>query len=172
MLRAHVIGFCKKNTVNLLSQVAPLADRMDADDFKFSRSPYAIESTGSSVTSRVQRSSPQRHSPEHAEAAPTPIPQGPSEAQHARSPPQPWMSPQTEGDAVGVGVNQFGTNVVVLERWHPSPSDLTHPKANPNWEDVKTDTNWKNQQRNPPESAECRRGGEIPGDPLLSSWCI
>ena len=118
------------------------------NDFKFSRSPYAIESTGSFVTSRVQRSSPPQRSPEHAEAAPTPIPEGPGEAQHAGSPPQPRMLPQTEGDAGGAGVNQFGTNVVVLERWNPSPIDLTRPKANPTWEDVETDTNWENQQQN------------------------
>ena len=116
MLGAYVIGFCEKNTVNCLSRVAPIADRMDANDFKFSRSPYAIEPAGSSVTSKVQRSSPQRHSPKRAEAAPTPIPEGPAEAQHAGSPPQPRTSPETEGDAGGAGVNQFGTNVVVLER--------------------------------------------------------
>ena len=73
MLGAHVIGFCEKRTVNNLSRVAPLADRMDANDFKFSRSLYAIESAGSSVTSRVPRSTPQRHSPDRAEAAPMPI---------------------------------------------------------------------------------------------------
>ena len=82
MLGAHVIGFCEKRTVNNLSRVAPLADRMDVNDFKFSRSPYAIDSVGSSVSSRVQRSSPEWHSPERAEAAPTPIP-GPGEAQYA-----------------------------------------------------------------------------------------
>ena len=87
MLGANVIGFCKKRTINNLSQVAPLVDRMDANDFKFSRSPYAIESAGSSITSRVQRSSPQRHSLEHAEAVPTPILERPIEAQHAESPP-------------------------------------------------------------------------------------
>ena len=140
MLGAHVIGFCEKNTVNHLSRVAPIADRMDANDLKFSQSPYAIESAGSSVTSRVQRSSPQRRSPEHAEAAPTPILEGPGEAQHAGSPPQPWTSPQIEGDAGGAGVNQFGTNIHVLERWHPSAIDLTRPKANPTSEDVETDT--------------------------------
>ena len=48
-------------------------------------------------------------------------------------------------------MNQFGTNVVVLERWHPSSIDLTRPGANPNWEDVETDTEWENQQRNRPE---------------------
>ena len=131
MLGAHVIGFCEKNTVNHLSRVAPIADRMDANDFKFSRSPYAIESAGSFVTSRVQRSSPPRRSPERAEAASTPILEGPGEAQHAGSPRQPRMSPQTEGDAGGAGVNQFGTNIVVLERWNPSPIDLTRPEANP-----------------------------------------
>ena len=139
--------------MNRLSQVVPLADRMDANDFKFSRSPYAIESAGSSVTSRVQRNSPQRHSSKRAEAAPTPIPEGPGEAQHAGSPLQPQTSPQTEGNAASAGVNQFGTNVVVLKRWHPSPIDLTRPEANPTWEDVETDTNWENQLQNRPESA-------------------
>ena len=116
MLGAHVIGFCEKNTVNRLSRVAPIADKMDANDFKFSSSPYAIESTGSFVTSRVQRSSPPWRSPERAEGAPTPILEGPGEAQHAGSPPQPQTSPQTEGNTGGAGVNEFGTNVVVLER--------------------------------------------------------
>ena len=153
MLGAHVIGFCQKRTVNNLNRVAPLADRMDANDFKFSRSPYAIESAGSYVTSRVQRSTPQQHSPEHAEAAPTPIPEGPGEAQHAGSPPQPRTSPQTKGDAVGAGVNQFGTNNHVLESWEPSPIDLRRAEANPNWKDVETDTDWENQQRNRPEPA-------------------
>ena len=115
MLGAHVIGFCEKNTVNCLNQVAPLADKMDSNDFKFSRSLYAIQSAGSFVTSRVQRSTLERHSPERAEAAPTPILEGLGEAQHAGSPPQPRTSPQTEGDAAGAGVNQFGTNVHVLE---------------------------------------------------------
>ena len=132
MLGAHVIGFCEKNTVNRLSRVAPIADKMDTNDFKFWRSPYAIESAGSSVTSRVQRSSPPRRSPERAEGVPTPILEGPGEAQHAGSPPQPQTSPHTEGDAGGASVNQFGTNVVVLERWNPSPIDLTRPEANPN----------------------------------------
>ena len=144
MLGAHVIGFCEKRTVNNLNRVAPLADKMDANDFKFSRSPYAIESVGSSVTSRVQRSSPQRHSPERAEVAPTAIPEGPGEAQHAGSPPQPRTSPQIEGDAARAGVNQFGTNVHVLQRLEPSPIDLTRAEANPNWEEVETDTEWEN----------------------------
>ena len=126
---------------------------MDANDFKFSKSPYAIESVGSSVTSRVQRSSPQRRSSERAEAAPTAILEGPAEAQHARSPPQHWTSPQIEGDAGGAGVNQFGINVVVLEPWHPSPIDLTRPEANPTWEDVETNTDWENQLWNRPEPA-------------------
>ena len=99
MLGAHIIGFSEKGTVNNLSRVAPLADRMDMNDFKFSRSPYAIDSAGSSVSSRVQRSNPERHSPEHAEAAPTPILEGPGEAQHAGSPPQTRMSPPSEGPA-------------------------------------------------------------------------
>ena len=50
-------------------------------------------------------------------------------------------------------MNQFGTNVVVLERWNPSPIDLTRPEANPTWEDVKTDTDWENQLWNRPEPA-------------------
>ena len=87
MLGAHVIGFCEKGTVNNLSRVAPLADRMDVNDCKFSRSPYAIDSAGSSISSRVQRSSPEQHSPQRVEAAPTPIPEGLGEAQHAGSPP-------------------------------------------------------------------------------------
>ena len=53
--------------------------------------------------------------------------------------------PQSEGDAAGAGVNQFGTNVHVLERWDPSPIDLRRAEANPNWEDVETDTDWENQ---------------------------
>ena len=116
MLGAHVLGFCEKITVNRLNRVAPIADKNDTNDFKFLRSPYTIEFAGSSVTSRVQRSSPPRRSPERAEGAPMPIPEGPAEVEHAESPPQPQTSPQTEGDATSAGVNQFGTNVVVLER--------------------------------------------------------
>ena len=174
MLGAHVIGFCEKRTVNNLSRVAPLADRMDANDFKFSRSPYAIESAGSSVTSKVQRSSPQRDSPDRAQAAPTPIPEGPGEAQHVESPPQPWTSPQTQGDAAGAGVNQFGTNVHVLQSWEPSPIDLSRAKANPNWEDVETNTDWENQQRNRPEplNVEDEEGfQETHCSPLGASRC-
>ena len=156
MLGAHVIGFYEKNTVNRLSRVAPIADKMDANDFKFLRSPYAIESAGSSVTSKVQRSNPPRRSSERAEAAPTPIPEGPGEAQHAGSPLQPRTSPQTKGDAGGASVNQFGTNVVVLKRWNPSSIDLTRPEANPTWEDVETDTDWENQLRNRPEPANAK----------------
>ena len=151
MLGVHVIGFCKKGTVNNLSRVAPLADRMDANDFKFSRSPYAIDSAESSLNSRVQRSSPERHSLERAEAAPTPIPEGPGEAQYAGSLPQPGTSPQSEGNTVGAAVNEFGTNVHVLGSWKPSPIDLNRAQVNPNWEDVETDTEWNNQQRNPPQ---------------------
>ena len=153
MLGAHVIGFCEKQTVNSLSRVAPLADRMDANDFKFSRSPYAIEYAGSSVISRVQRSTPQRHSPNRAEAVPVPIPERPSEAQHAGTPPQLRTSPQTKGDAAGASVNQFGTNIDVLKRWDPSPIDLTRAEANPNWEDVETDMDWENQYWNRSEPA-------------------
>ena len=50
-------------------------------------------------------------------------------------------------------MNQFGTSVHVLEIWEPSPIDLRRAEANPNWEDVETDTDWKNQQRNRPEPA-------------------
>ena len=150
MLGAHVIGLCEKGSVNNLSRVAPLADKMDMNDFKFSRSPYAIDSAGSSVNSRVQRSSPERHSPERAEAAPTPIPKGPGEAQHAGSPPQTGTSPQSEGHAAGAAVNEFGTNIDVMGSWKPSPIDLSHAEVNPNWEDVETDTEWDNEQRNPP----------------------
>ena len=173
MLGVHVIGFCEKNTVNRLSRVAPIADKMDANDFKFSRSPYAIESFGSSVTSRVQRSSPPRRSPERVEGAPSPIPEGPGEAQHAGSPPKPQTSPQTEGDAGGAGVNQFGTNIVVLERWNPSPIDLTRPKTNPNWEEVETDTEWENQQRNrrEPENVEEEGFQETHCSPPGASRC-
>ena len=153
MLGAHVIGFCEKGSVNNLSRVAPLADRMDVNDFKFSRSSYAIDSAGSSVSSRVQRSCPERHSPELTEDAPTPIPEGPGEAQHAGSPPQPGTSPPSEGPAAGAAVNEFGTNIDVLGSWKPSPIDLSRAEVNPNWEDVETDMEWDNQQRNPPQPA-------------------
>ena len=156
MLGAHVIGFCEKGSVNNLSRVAPLADRMDVNDFKFSRSPYAIDSAGSSVSSRVQRSSPDWHSPERAETALTPIPEGPGEAQHAGSPPQPGTSPPSEGPAAGAAVNEFWTNVDVLGSWKPSPIDLSRAEVNPNWEDVETDTEWDNQQRNPPQPANAK----------------
>ena len=149
MLGAHVIGFCEKGSVNNLSRVAPLADRMDVNDFKFSRSPYAIDSAGSSVSSRVQRSSPERHSPERAEAAPTPIPEGPGEAQHAGSPSQPGTSPPSEGHAAGAAVKEFD----VLGSWKPSPIDLSRAEVNPNWEDVETDTEWDNEHRNPSQPA-------------------
>ena len=132
---------------------------MDANDLKFSRSPYTIQSARSSVTSRLQRSTRQRHSLERAEAAPMPIPEGLGEAQHAGSPPQPRTLPQTKGDAAGAGVNKFGTNIDVLERWHPSSIDLTRPEANPNWEDVETETDWENQLRNRPEPANVEEEG-------------
>ena len=48
-------------------------------------------------------------------------------------------------------MNEFGTNVVVLGSWKPSPIDLSRAEVNPNWEDVETDTEWDNQQRNPPQ---------------------
>ena len=116
MLGAHIIGFCEKQTVNSLSQVAQLANRMDANDFKFSRLPYAIESTGSSITSRVQRSTSSRPSPDHAGATPTPILERPGEAQHVETPPQRRRSPQTEGNVADAGVNKFGSNVDALDR--------------------------------------------------------
>ena len=116
MLGGHVIDFCEKQTVNNLSRVAQLADRMDANDFKFSRSPYVIESAGSSITSRVQRSTSSRPSPDHAGAAPTPIPEGLSKAQHAGTPLQRRRLPQIEGDAADDGVNEFGSNVDALDR--------------------------------------------------------
>ena len=99
----------------------------------------------------MQRSSPERHSPERAEAAPTPIPEGPGEAQHAGSPSQSGTSPPSEGPAAGAAVNKFGTNVDVLGSWKPSPIDLSRAEVNPNWEDVETNTEWDNQQRNPPQ---------------------
>ena len=123
---------------------------MDVNDFKFSRSPYAIDSAGSSLSSRVQRSSPERHSPEHAEAAPTPIPEGPGEVQHAGSPLQTGMSLQSEGHEAGAVVNEFGTHVDVLGSWKPSPIDLSRAEVNPNWEDVETNTEKDNEQWNPP----------------------
>ena len=144
MLGAHVIGFCEKEIVNRLSQVVALADRMDANDFKFSRSPYAIEPAGSSGTSRVQRRTSSWSSPDRAGAAHTPILERPGEAQHAETPPQRRRSPETEGDVVDAGVNEFGTNVDALHCWDPSPIDLTRAEANPNWEDVETDTEWEN----------------------------
>ena len=159
MLGAHVIDFCEKGSINNLSRVAPLADRMDVNDFKFSRSPYAIDSAGSSVSSRVQRSSPERHSPERAEAAPTPIPEGPGEAHYAGSPPQPRTLPPSEGPAAGAAVNEFGTNVDVMGSWKPSPIDLSRVEVNPNWEDVETDIEWDNEQRNPPQPANAEEEG-------------
>ena len=48
-------------------------------------------------------------------------------------------------------MNQFGTNVHVLESWEPSPIDVGRTEANPNWEEVETDIEWENQQRNRPE---------------------
>ena len=174
MLGAHVIGFCEKGNVNNLSRVATLADMMDVNDFKFSWSPYAIDSAGSSISSRVQRSSPEWHSPERAEAEPTSIPEGPGEAQHAGSPSQPGTSPPNEGPAAGAAVNEFGTNVDVLGSWKPSPIDLSRVEVNPNWEDVETDTEWDNQQRNPPQptNAEEEEGfQETHCSPLGASRC-
>ena len=56
-------------------------------------------------------------------------------------------------------MNQFGTNVDVLERWDPSPIDLTRVEANPNWKDVETDTDWENEQQNRPELANVEEEG-------------
>ena len=50
-------------------------------------------------------------------------------------------------------MNEFGTNVDVLGSWNPSPIDLSRAEVNPNWEDVETDTEWDNEQRNPPQPA-------------------
>ena len=50
-------------------------------------------------------------------------------------------------------MNEFGTNVDVLGSWKPSPIDLSRAEVNPNWEDVETNTEWDNQQRNPPQPA-------------------
>ena len=147
---------------------------MDANDFKFSRSPYAIESAGSCVTSRVQKSTLQRHSPVRKEAAPMPIPKGPSEAQHAGSPPQPRTLPQSEGDAARARVNQFGTNVHVLESWEPSSIDLRRAEANPNWKEVEIDTDCENQQRNQSELANIEEEEgfqETLCSPLCASRC-
>ena len=101
--------------------------------------------------------SPERHSPKRAEAAPTPIPEGPGEAQHAGSPPETRTSPPSEGPAVGAVVNEFGTNVDVLGSWKPSPIDLSCAEVNPNWEDVETDTEWDNEQWNPPQPANAEK---------------
>ena len=164
MCVADVVGaryrICEKGSVNNLSRVVPLADRMDVNDFKFLWSPYAINSAGSSVSSRVQRSSPKRHSPERAEAAPTPIPEGLGEAQLVGSPLQTGTLPESEGHAARATVNEFGTNVDVLGSWKPSPIDLSRAEVNPNWEDVETDTEWNNEQRNPlqPANAEEEEG--------------
>ena len=70
-------------------------------------------------------------------------------------------------------MNQFGTNDVVFECWHPFPIDLTRPEANPNWEDVETDTDWENQQRNRPEPENIEEEGfqETLCSPLGASRC-
>ena len=56
-------------------------------------------------------------------------------------------------------MNEFGTNVDVLGSWKPSPIDLSRAEVNPNWEDVETDTEWDNQQRNPPQPANVEEEG-------------
>ena len=48
-------------------------------------------------------------------------------------------------------MNEFGTNVDVLGSWKPSPIDLSCAEINSNWEDVETNTEWDNEQRNPPQ---------------------
>ena len=50
-------------------------------------------------------------------------------------------------------MNEFGTNVDILGSWKPYPIDLSHTEVNPNWEDVEIDTEWDNEQRNPPQPA-------------------
>ena len=69
------------------------------------------------------------------------------------SPLQTGTSPQSEGHAAGAAMNEFGTNVDVLESWKPSPIDLSRAEVNPNWKDVETETVWDNQQRSPPQPA-------------------
>ena len=61
--------------------------------------------------------------------------------------------PESEGDTADAVVNEFGSNVDAFNRWDPSPIDLTRVEANPNWEDVETDTEWENQQQNQLEAA-------------------
>ena len=70
-------------------------------------------------------------------------------------------------------MNQFGTNVDILKRWDPSPIDLRRAEANPNWEDVETDMDWENQQRNRPELANVEEEGfqEIFCSPPGASRC-
>ena len=57
-------------------------------------------------------------------------------------------------------MNEFGTNVDVLGSWKPSPIDLSRAEVNLNWEDVETNTEWNNEQRNPlqPANAEEEEG--------------
>ena len=43
-----------------------------------------------------------------------------------------------------------------MERWEPSSIDLRCAEANPNWEEVETDTDWENQQRNRLEPANVK----------------
>ena len=57
-------------------------------------------------------------------------------------------------------MNEFGTNVHVLQSWEPSPIDLNRAQVNPNWEDVETDTDYENQQRNQPEPANAEEEEE------------
>ena len=54
-------------------------------------------------------------------------------------------------------MNEFMTNVHVLQSWEPSPIDLSRAQVNPNWEDVE---DWDNQQENrlQPANAEEEEG--------------
>ena len=103
------------------------------------------------------------------EAAPTPIPEGPGEAQHAGSPSQPGTSTPSEGPTAGAAVNEFGTNADILGSWKPSSIDLSRAEVNLNWKDVETDTEWDNQQ---PVNAEDEEGfQETHCSPFGASRC-
>ena len=84
-----------------------------------SRGPYTPSSFSGPLSVAECRGGALNGIPLSVEAAPTPIPEGPGEATHAGSPPQPRTSPQTEGDAAGASMNEFGTNVHVLQSWDP-----------------------------------------------------
>ena len=71
-------------------------------------------------------------------------------------------------------MNEFGTNIDVLGSWKPSPIDLSRAEVNPNWEDVETDTEWDNEQRNPPQPANAEEEEgfqETHCSPLGASRC-